>query len=75
MPKVSICVPVYNTGKYLDERIKTFESQTYDDYEVIILDGFSSDGYGKKFVNIKKEILELRLFNFHQREFTMRLIK
>ena len=38
MIKFSIIVPVYNTDKYLVECIDSITSQTYQDYEVIIVD-------------------------------------
>lgn len=44
VPEISICMPVYNTKKYLNDRIKSIEEQTFQNYEVIIIDGFSTDG-------------------------------
>ncbi|MDB5248368.1 MAG: glycosyl transferase family 2 [Segetibacter sp.] len=43
MPKVSVIVPNYNHGKYLEERLRTIFNQTYEDYEVILLDDCSKD--------------------------------
>lgn len=43
-PKVSIIVPNYNHRKYLGERIESILSQTFDDYELILLDDCSTDG-------------------------------
>ena len=42
-PKVSVIIPNYNHAKYLDERISTVLNQTYEDFEVIILDDCSTD--------------------------------
>lgn len=42
-PLVSIIIPNYNHAKYLDERISTVLSQTYEVFEVIILDDYSTD--------------------------------
>jgi glycosyltransferase involved in cell wall biosynthesis len=47
-PEISICIPVLNTVKYLDERIESIEKQTFQDYEVVIIDGFSTDGSWEK---------------------------
>lgn len=44
MPKVSIIVPNYNYRKYLPVRLNSIMKQTYDDYEIIILDDCSTDG-------------------------------
>ncbi|MFD2743008.1 MULTISPECIES: glycosyltransferase family 2 protein [Sphingobacterium] len=41
--KVSIIIPNYNHAKYLKQRIDAVLNQTFDDYEVIILDDCSTD--------------------------------
>ena len=42
-PKISIFLTSYNHGKYLHESIKSVLNQTYQDYELIILDDASQD--------------------------------
>ena len=42
-PKVSVIVPNYNHQAYLKERIDTILQQTYQDFELIILDDCSTD--------------------------------
>lgn len=46
-PFFSILVPVYNAEKYLDECLATLTSQTFDDYEVVLVDDGSTDSSGK----------------------------
>jgi len=43
MPKVSIIVPNYNHAEFLNQRIDSILSQTYQDFELIILDDCSDD--------------------------------
>lgn len=43
MAEVSVIVPNYNHGQYLNQRLDTIFQQTYTDYEVIILDDCSTD--------------------------------
>ena len=42
-PVISIIVPVYNTGLYLEECLNSIHNQTFKDYEVICVDDGSSD--------------------------------
>src|SRR5437899_5669846 len=42
-PRVSVIVPNYNHARYLRKRIETVLAQTYQDFEVILLDDGSTD--------------------------------
>ncbi len=42
-PTVSIIIPNYNHARFLDERIQSILNQTYQDFEVMILDDCSTD--------------------------------
>jgi glycosyltransferase involved in cell wall biosynthesis len=50
MPTVSVIIPNYNHAPYLEERIQSVLNQTFQDFELIILDDKSSDN--------SKEIIE-----------------
>ena len=42
-PLISIVIPTYNHAKYLDRALKSVIEQTYKDWEIIVVDNFSSD--------------------------------
>ena len=41
--KVSIITPTFNSEKFLEETLKSIVGQTYKNYELIIIDGKSTD--------------------------------
>lgn len=44
MPRVSVIIPVFNGDRFLAEAINSILMQTYQDYEVIVVDDGSTDG-------------------------------
>ncbi len=42
-PKISIIIPVYNTGSYLEECLESIKKQTFRDFEVICINDGSTD--------------------------------
>ena len=46
IPIVSVIVPVYNAEAYLGKCIRSILSQTFQDYELLIIDDGSTDGSG-----------------------------
>lgn len=45
---VSIVIPVYNSGEFLEETVKSVEAQTYDQLELIIVNNCSTDDFTLK---------------------------
>ena len=42
-PKVSVIIPVYNTGKYVEEAVYSIMNQTLSELEIIIVNDGSTD--------------------------------
>lgn len=43
MPKVSVIIPTYNGSKYIKTAVSSVLGQTFRDFEIIIVDDYSSD--------------------------------
>lgn len=43
-PQISIVIPVYNTRQWIDEALRSVLSQSFTDYEIILINDFSTDG-------------------------------
>ncbi|MFX0196652.1 MAG: glycosyltransferase family 2 protein [Candidatus Hodarchaeota archaeon] len=57
MPKLSVCIPVYNAEKYIATAIQSVISQTYTDFELIISDNSSTDNT----VNVIRKFTDTRI--------------
>jgi glycosyltransferase involved in cell wall biosynthesis len=57
MPKISVCIPVYNCEQYVSQAIDSVLTQTYTDFELLILDNKSTDNT----LNIVKKYTDTRI--------------
>ena len=47
MPKISVIVPVYKVEQFLHRCVDSILAQTFEDYELILVDDGSPDGCGE----------------------------
>ena len=61
-PKVSILLPCFNARPFLEERIDSILTQTFSDWEAIVLDSYSTDGSWEFFQSIASTDPRFRLY-------------
>lgn len=57
--KISVCIPVYNGEKTIVEAIKSVLSQTFKDFELVIVDNASTDKTVEQIRSIKDKRIKL----------------
>lgn len=62
-PKISVIVPVYNVEKYLTRCIDSILSQTFTDFELLLIDDGSTDNSGKICDDYSKNDVRIRVFH------------
>lgn len=65
MPLVSVIMPSYNYDEYISEAIESVLEQTFDDFELIIIDDASKDNSKKIIQLFDKKSIKIRSF-FHK---------
>lgn len=58
---VSICVPIYNTEKYLKRSIESLLNQTYTDIEVVLVNDGSTDQSGEICEEFKRQDIRVKV--------------
>lgn len=61
--KFSVVVPVYNVEAYLDDCLRSLQTQDYSDYEVICVNDGSTDGSRKILTAWKKRLPQMRVID------------
>ena len=62
---VSIIMPSYNCGKYVEETIRSVQAQTYKNWEIIFMDDCSTDDTIKSVSELREKDSRIKLFQNH----------
>ena len=73
MPKISVILPVYNSGKYLIESLESLSCQTFRDFEIIAINDGSKDNSLKLLEDYAKKESRLRIISRENRGITKTL--
>ena len=65
-PFVSICIPVYNTEKYIERAVLSIINQSFQDFEIIIVNDFSNDNTLNIIKRLQKEDDRIRIINHYK---------
>ena len=68
--KASIIIPVYNKEHYVEKCLRSALNQTFDDFEVIVVDDESTDQSGTICDCLAQEDSRLRVFHIKNKRFT-----
>lgn len=47
MPEISIIIPIYNKKRHISDTVRSVLDQSFDDFELLLIDDGSTDGSGK----------------------------
>ncbi|MGC8804606.1 MAG: glycosyltransferase family 2 protein, partial [Candidatus Ratteibacteria bacterium] len=64
MPTVSVIIPVYNAARFIGKTLKSVLSQTYKDFEVIVVDDGSTDNSNTILKNLCQKNKNIKLISF-----------
>lgn len=65
--KISILMTTYNVAPYIEESVQSVLAQTYEDFELIIVDNISSDGTYEKLLEFQKKDPRIHLIQSRER--------
>lgn len=66
MVNISIIVPVYNCRKYLKHTIASVENQTYQNWELLIVDDASTDGSDKEIDRLASQNPKIKVWHLQK---------
>lgn len=62
---VSIIMPSYNCGKYVEETIRSVQAQTYQNWEIIFMDDCSKDDTIRQVSVLREQDSRIKLYQNH----------
>ena len=63
MPRVSVIIPCYNHGEFISDAVKSIINQTYQDFEIIIINDGSDDDYTNKILSSNMNFEKTKIIN------------
>ena len=70
MKKISIIIPVYNVEQYIKNCLESVINQTYDNWEIILIDDGSTDNSKAIYENIAIKNDKINIQTDKQRSFS-----
>lgn len=67
MPKVSVCIPTYNYGRYIIQAIESAQCQTFGDHEILVIDDRSEDDTAEIVAGLMRKDRRLRFLQNERR--------
>ena len=61
-PKVSIAIPHYNHGKFIEKAVRSIQDQDFSNYEIVIVDDASTDDSYTVLQKLAAEDKRIKLF-------------
>ena len=65
-PFISICVAVYNMEKYIEKSLLSILNQSFQDFEIIIINDFSNDNTCNIINRLQSEDIRIKIINHNQ---------
>ena len=65
-PFISICIPVYNTEKYIERAVLSVINQSFQNFEIVIVNDFSNDSSLNIIKRLQKQDDRIRLINHYK---------
>ena len=66
IPFLSVCISVYNSEKYIEKSITSIINQSFQDFEIIIINDFSKDNTLSKLKKLQNEDSRIKIINMQK---------